>query len=75
MSEHVDIKAGISMHPSHPGVMNRLLEDEENILKEVHLVLLCYLLFHVHFGKKFNLCTIFNLYPPYIIKRIHQINL
>ena len=38
MSEHVDIKAGISMHPSHPGVMNRLLEDEENILKEVHSV-------------------------------------
>ena len=38
MSEHVDIKAGISMHPSHPGVMNRLLEDEESILKEVHLV-------------------------------------
>ena len=38
MSEHVDIKAGISMHPSHPGVINRLLENEENILKEVHAV-------------------------------------
>ena len=38
MSEHVDIKAGISMHPSHPGVINHLLENEENILKEVHSV-------------------------------------
>ena len=35
MSEYVDIKAGISMHPSHPGVIRRLGEDEENILKQV----------------------------------------
>ena len=35
MSSHPDIKAGISMHPSHPGVMQNLGEDEENILKQV----------------------------------------
>ena len=36
MSSHPDIKAGISMHPSHAGVIQNLGEDEENILKQVY---------------------------------------
>ena len=35
MSEDFDIKAGISMHPSHPNVFKLLNEDEEIILKNV----------------------------------------
>merc|ERR1712043_157297 len=35
-SEDVEIKAGISMHPSHPNVIENVLkENEEEILKEV----------------------------------------
>ena len=60
MSEHVDIKAGISMHPSHPGVINRLLENEENILKEVRYIQFSHAIYKWHFylGNKFNFGTI-----------------
>ncbi len=35
MSEDVDVKAGISMHPSHPNIAQFLNENEETFYKEV----------------------------------------
>ena len=44
MSSHPDIKAGISMHPSHPGVIKQLAYvTEEDYLKQV---------LKVHSGRK-----------------------
>ena len=38
MSSYPDIKAGISMHPSHPGVIQNLAYlTEEDILKQVRV--------------------------------------
>ena len=35
MSEDVEVKAGISMHPSHPPIANHLEENEEMLYKNV----------------------------------------
>ncbi len=35
MSEDVDVKAGISMHPSHPNLLKLLEEDETELLKSI----------------------------------------
>ncbi len=35
LSSYVEVKAGISMHPSHSPVIGMLNENEENILKEI----------------------------------------
>ncbi len=35
LSSYVEVKAGISMHPSHTPVIGMLSENEEEILKEI----------------------------------------
>ena len=35
LAEYVDFKAGVSFHPSHPGLMEIVQDSEEDILKSV----------------------------------------
>lgn len=35
LAQYVDFKAGVSFHPSHPGLFETVEESEEEILKDV----------------------------------------